>query len=364
MYNPGKYGNERADEVMPYVENWLNKNAKKDNWFLHVNMWDPHTRYRTPLDYGNPFEKVPAPNWLNDKIIKQQYNSYGPNSAQDLCNWRSYTKEDSLRAPAEIKSMKDFKKWIDGYDVGIHYADYHVGKIIGILKEQGIWDDVVIIMSSDHGENHGELNIYGDHHTADHITSRVPFIIRWPGILKKGVNKELYYQNDLAASILEFADIKVPDVWDGRSFAKSIRNKNNEGRDYLVVSQCAWSCQRSVRFGDYLLIRTFHTGLKDFPEIMLFNVKKDPHETKNLAKENPSIVNKGLVLLEQWTREMMNTSLDGVDPLWQVMNEGGPYHTRCIVGWNDSYCDRLRKTGRGKYVEIIEKYKGLPHKRQ
>ena len=40
----------------------------------------------------------------------------------------------------------------------------------------------VIIVTSDHGENQGELNVWGDHQTADHITCRVPLIIRWPGL--------------------------------------------------------------------------------------------------------------------------------------------------------------------------------------
>jgi len=40
----------------------------------------------------------------------------------------------------------------------------------------------VIIISADHGENLGELNIYGDHQTADQITCRVPLIVKWPGV--------------------------------------------------------------------------------------------------------------------------------------------------------------------------------------
>ena len=41
-----------------------------------------------------------------------------------------------------------------------------------------LWDDTAIIISADHGENQGELNVWGDHQTADHITNRVPLIIR------------------------------------------------------------------------------------------------------------------------------------------------------------------------------------------
>ena len=77
--------------------------------------------------------------------------------------------------------MDAVKHWIDGYDTGIRYADEHVGRLLDALAEEGVLDDLVIIITSDHGENQGELNVWGDHQTADHITCRVPLIIRWPG---------------------------------------------------------------------------------------------------------------------------------------------------------------------------------------
>jgi choline-sulfatase len=48
MYNTGKFGSERADEIVPVALDWLDRNQDRDNWFLHVNVWDPHTTFRTP----------------------------------------------------------------------------------------------------------------------------------------------------------------------------------------------------------------------------------------------------------------------------------------------------------------------------
>jgi len=56
MINPGKGGLERADEVVPAAIDWIERNGARDGWFLHVNVWDPHTPYRTPMEYGNPFD--------------------------------------------------------------------------------------------------------------------------------------------------------------------------------------------------------------------------------------------------------------------------------------------------------------------
>ena len=54
-------GVERADEVLPGALDWLDRRGAADQWFLHVHLWDPHTPYITPDDYGNPFAGDPIP---------------------------------------------------------------------------------------------------------------------------------------------------------------------------------------------------------------------------------------------------------------------------------------------------------------
>ena len=54
-FNVGKFGLETADEVYAIAEDWLNRKGKQGDWFLHVHMWDPHTPYRTPKDWGDKF---------------------------------------------------------------------------------------------------------------------------------------------------------------------------------------------------------------------------------------------------------------------------------------------------------------------
>ena len=46
IHNTGGGGLERADEIAPVAIDWIKRNGRGDNWFLHVNMWDPHTPYR------------------------------------------------------------------------------------------------------------------------------------------------------------------------------------------------------------------------------------------------------------------------------------------------------------------------------
>ncbi|MHA1727610.1 MAG: sulfatase-like hydrolase/transferase [Promethearchaeota archaeon] len=359
MYNPGKGGMEIADDVLPFAEKWLNDNGKqKNNWFLHLNIWDPHTPYRTPLSFGNPFENDPPPSWLTQEIITKQRQSYGPHSATEPWGYdtmkvpKELLKDFPIGEVEEIRNIKDYKIWIDGYDTAVRYADEFVGKILGILNELGIYDDTLIMISADHGESLGELNVYGDHATADNFVNRVPMVIKWPGKENNWNNKydNFIYATDMAATIVESVGQKVPEIWDGKSFYKQIDNGKNFGRNFLVISQNAWSCQRTIRFKNWMLLRTYHTGLKNFPEIMLFDIEKDVHMTENLADEKPDVVGRGMNLLDQWHKEMMKSSTSEIDPMWTVIKEGGPSHTRDNL---KEYLIRLLKTDREKMVKKI-----------
>lgn len=358
-HDTGRNGHERADEVWPTVERWLDVNKDRDQWFLHVNYWDPHTPYQVPLEYGEPFKDDPPPAWVTQEVIDKHRASYSRHEAR--CTHDTDKPFSWPRGVGEIRNVGDWKKWIDGYDTGIHYADAHVGKIVAKLKALGLYEDTAIVVSADHGENHGELEIYGDHQTADQICNRVPLVVKWPGLTddKKGkAFAGLHYNLDLASTLVDLCGGKQPESWDGLSFAKTLKKGADAGRPSLVLSQAAWSCQRSARWDDWLLIRTYHTGQKNFPKYMLFNVKEDPHEQHNLAADRPELVGKGLEILDDFVAYNLRRS-GRPDPLFEVIAEGGPLHA------HDKdlakYCERLRKTGRAQHAEWLEQHGGLPH---
>ncbi|HZZ42090.1 MAG TPA: sulfatase [Tepidisphaeraceae bacterium] len=354
MFNPGKGGMELADEVTPPALDWLARHGHEDNWFLHINYWDPHTPYRTPESFGNPFKNDPLPAWLTDEVRKQHWSSYGPHSAQEVNGFRPAEPwlADYPQQPSQMNSMADVRTMFDGYDRGILYADHHIGILLKTLSDMNLLDDTAIIITSDHGENLGELNIYGDHQTADHITNRVPLIVKWPGLTSTKVDTSLHYHFDFAASVIDLLGGKIPDNWDGQSFAPSLRAAKPAGRPYLILSQGAWSCQRAIRFDDYLCIRSYHDGYHPFPEIMLFNLKQDPHEQHDIALSNPAIVATAMTHLDHWLADMMRTATHPTDPMWTVISEGGPLHTRTFL---PAYLERLRATGRSDHADALHK---------
>ncbi len=352
MLNTGLEGMESAEQVTPVVTDWLERNARRDDWLLHINYWDPHTPYRVPEDFGNPFANDSLPAWLTPEVFARHLEHIGPHSANEIMMYHSDAPPKYPRHPGALKGMEDLRRMIDGYDCGVRYMDEHIGRIFDSLADAGVLDDTVIIISADHGENLGELGIYGEHATADAITCRTPLIVRWPGMKSGHVDEGLHYQLDFAPTLAELLGQESRADWDGESFAPAIRDGVPCGREELILSQCAHVCQRSVRFGNWLYLRTYHDGYHLFPEEMLFDLVNDPHEDCNLAAERPEILAEGARRLERWHGEMMASQPGLEDPMESVLREGGPEHAR---GYLSDYCKRLEATGRGWAVPELKR---------
>jgi len=217
----------------------------------------------------------------------------------------------------------------------------------------------MIVISSDHGENLGELNQYGDHGTADEGTGRVPLIIQWPGGTKATTCDALIHQFDLAPTLLELAGVPVPPLWDAVSAAPAVRGDAPfHGRSYLVFGIALWTCQRSVRFNlagrRWLYIHTRHDGWHEYPEHMLFDVGVDSHEQNDLAEHEPATLAHARQLLKQWRADQRERHAGREDPMDMVMEPGGHGDPPALKNRLDRYTARLRATGRAAVATRLE----------
>jgi choline-sulfatase len=339
-------GSEVATDLEGPAIDWLRANGRSDDWFLHLHFWDPHTIYTTPAEYGNPFADDPAPDFPGEEALAAAQESYGYLGARDVVAMLP----PSPRHPDAIAGRADFKTWIDGYDTGIRYFDDTLGRILDVLAELGILDDTAVVVTSDHGENQGELNLYGAHCTADQPTCRVPLVIRWPGADRGTVRDDLVYQLDLAPTLCELLGIPAPARWDGRSFAPGLRGGDPpDPRGFLVLGQGVWYVQRAVVTDRHLYVRTLHQALDPMPLELLFDLEHDPHEQQNLVESEPETAARlSRLMLDWWFDEAVES---GGDPLLGLCREGGAYYPRM---WRDDYLHRLRETGREWAAREIE----------
>lgn len=354
--NTGKGGMESAEEITPSVLDWLERNAHSDNWMLHVNYWDSHTPYRAPDDFGNPFETEPLPSWMTPETIETDRSLPGGHGAQEVSMWDDNVGERfRSRHMGQIRNMNDWRRMIDGYDCGTRYMDGHIGQLLQKLDELGVYEDTAIIVTSDHGEDLGELGCYGEHGCSDYITHRIPMIFKWPGCAAGTVAEGMHYNLDLAPTIADLLSAQKPLRWQGQSYADTLRNGTDCGHEYLVLGQCCHGAMRSVRFGPWMYIRVIHDFYHLYPREMLFNVEEDPHETQNLVEQRPDICAEACRMMMTWWEDNMHEVPDDRDPLWTVMREGGPFHSK---GQLPKYLERLQATGRGQHVEELKRRHG------
>lgn len=369
IHNTGHGGMESAEEIMPFVRRWMENRGTSDDWFLHLNLWDPHTPYRVPLDFGHPFADSPLPGWLQDPAVLERHQQMtGPHTALDVGMFTDGDPDQWPREPRRIDSPAALKQWIDGYDTGIRYADDHLAWIVAELKRLGIYDATGIIVSADHGENQGELGIYGEHATADEATCHIPLIIKWPGA-QPGARDDGFHLNiDLAPTLMDLLGRPSCPIWDGQSFAGSVVSGTgpSAGREEVVLSQCAHVLQRSVRCDRWLYLRTYHCGFHLFPPEMLFDLETDPHEQNDLAGVETAVCHEGAWRLARWHDEQMQKMAewctDIEDPLWRVAQEGGPFHARHAGNPDQlplrAYLKRLEATGRAAGACALRKKYG------
>jgi len=235
----------RATVVVQHAVAWLQK-QRGNQIFLWVHLYDPHDPYDPPPPFKAKYASAP-------------------------------------------------------YDGEIAYSDFAVGKLIAVLRADGIYDKAVIAVAADHGEalgEHGEqshgLFLYDD-------TIHVPLLIKLPAGHSVGrrVTSRVSLV-DLAPTLLRELGIEVPTAMQGTSLAGPM--KADGATDHPAYAETdypyrafGWSSLRSWRAGKYLYI--------DAPEPELYDQSSDPEAVRNLASDSAAVSDTMQSQLDQFRKK-------------------------------------------------------------
>jgi len=308
-----KGGAETAQEVNEPLLRWLEHNARRENYLLHVNYWDAHRCYKMDPSWADRFAGIPVRQpWPDEATLRAHQRVEGPFTARG--QFRDGLSPYPLM-PGAVASRADFEHMLTGYDAAIAYVDHHLGMVLEELDRQGVLDDAAILISADHGDAFGEHGIYSDHVCADECIHHIPLT---------GVSSDAFLYNvDLGPTLCDLLDLPAPADWDGRSFKENVAGRPGLDRDYLVWDCGLYAVQRAVRTRTHLMVRTYDTYGYPFEPVELYDMAADPYQTRNLCDEQPEVVDRCSRTMADWIQAQWAKGHCIPDPLLEILRERG-----------------------------------------
>ena len=194
--------------------------------------------------------------------------------------------------PDDLSFLKgNYKKEYPDYISAINRLDYNVGRLVDKLKELGIYDDTIIIYTSDHGAHFKTRN--PEYKRSCHESaSRTPLIIKGGGFEAGRIEKRLSSLIDLPPTMLSMAGIGIPENYMGVDLTTQI-NAPDKKRDCVFMQISESQCGRAIRTDrfkyavrDLSPVGYAHHSSKVYFEDYLYDLQNDPIEKHNLVK-NP-----------------------------------------------------------------------------
>jgi len=277
----------KAAEINKLAQEFIvaTKNEKKP-FFLWVHYMDVHGPYLALENYyeNRPytFEEAVAGSYIN------HLNDYG--------------RKKKLRKFLE----KYIPKTISLYEQGICCFDQELGKLLDFFKKEGIDQNSVICLTSDHGEelferggvSHFNCRLYNE-------LLQVPLIIKIPGWAAQRIDKKVSLV-DLAPTILNLVGLEPPAVFKGKSlFDSAEKPLFHQAASHFGVGEISRK-QSIKKFGKYNLACQFKEwkyisdGIHEQEE--LYNLENDPQEKNNLGAKKPEIISQMRARVEEFKK--------------------------------------------------------------
>ncbi|MBC8116674.1 MAG: sulfatase-like hydrolase/transferase [Candidatus Saccharimonas sp.] len=162
------------------------------------------------------------------------------------------------------------------YYATITALDFHIGRLLETLKQQGQLDNTLIVFSADQGIAIGSHGLLGKQSLYD-SAMKSPLVFAGPGI-PQGESNALVYLLDIHPTLCDLVGTPVPSGIDGASFRPVLERKSKTARNELFFSYL--NLQRAWRDDRFKLIR--------YPQVnvtQLFDLEADPDEMVDLSKE-------------------------------------------------------------------------------
>ena len=258
-----------ADRLNDDILRWLDRAGTRP-FFVFVNYFDAHDPYLPPAPFATKFgpgrpnrRASPLHHWLYDPAV------------------RNRELDD-----AAIRHERD------AYDGALAYVDDRLGALFSALKARGLWDQTLVVITADHGEEFGEHRVFEHGYSLYLPSIHVPLIVSFPGRVPAGRRVQAPISlRDLPSTIVDLVDVTRDAPFPGASLARywetspvpsRLREEPLLAELTHVTGQPEWypaskGNMKSLVFNDMRYIKN-GDGTEE-----LYAYSKDPWELNNLA---------------------------------------------------------------------------------
>jgi len=235
---------------------WLEANRKAEEFFLLVDVFDPHEPWDPPDKY---LELYADPDYRGPGLMHARY---GPS--------------DNL-TEVQLQHMRA------RYAAEVTLVDHWLGRFLDRARELGMLDDTLVVLTSDHGHQFGEHGLTGKvprglwYELVD-----VPLMIRRPDGLDAGKRVESFAQHhDIAPTVLAALGVAPRAALDGVNLL-DLAADHISPREHVSCGFHDYSWCRDARYA--------YITRNDGTDIQLFDMEADPLQKQNLAADEPGVV--------------------------------------------------------------------------
>jgi len=246
---------------------------KKKPFFIWSHYLDVHEPYFSREFYFNDKDY----SFLNDLRVQRFPQHLGLSRYEHKKALKKYMK-------------KYLKQGIDCYDYGIEYMDYQIGQLMDFFKKENIYNNSIIIITSDHGEE------FLEHGGGSHLPKlyneglHVPLLIKIPGEEPKVIDKKVSLI-DLSPTICNLLGVKRDSSFKGGNLFEE-----SDERPIFHVEKIDNQHKIACQFKNWKYIL-------DNDQEELYNLSEDPKEQKNIASEKPKTLFKMKKLIQQFKKK-------------------------------------------------------------
>lgn len=287
--------------------------ASRDEFYF-VDQWGPEYETDRTIDYianrdnklrdaGKPFALVVSmnPPHTGYELVPDKYKEiYRDVDVETVCN-------SPIIAPKGTKMGDFYRKSVLDYYACMTGVDEQVGRIIRQLKEQGLFENTIVVFTSDHGDSMGMhehigKNIYYEE------AMRIPMMISWPEKIAPRRNSTLMIAfADLYPSLLSLMGFKEQIPAEVQTFDLSASILSLEKAQevvqpyYYLLPENLMTGYRGLRTKKYTFVVHATNGRTD--EWILFDREQDPFQRNNIAPDQPALIKQFTSQLKDWLKK-------------------------------------------------------------